>query len=436
MVSILTNIWFRLCSVLSVGANRLANQVPESVAGRLTGGFLVLTAVFMIGCLQGCAPSAQPMAPPTAPAMPVKLEDAEEKVLSDQSTFVATLKSRKSVNLKPQIEGRLLEILVKSGDIVKPGQQLMILDKSKQEAQVTNTEAAIESAVADEKNAQATLKSLQATKLSKIASLEFAQTQFRRYQQLNAQGAVSAENVDEKRNDLSIRKAELEANDAQMDAQQAQISRAQKQIMQARANRQEQLEQLKYFTVKAPFAGMIGDVPVRIGDYVTTETMLTTIDQTRPLEVYINVPTSMSSKLKMGLVADIVDDTGKIIEEGKVFFISSQVDNGQQTVLVKAEVQNLAGDLRSGQTANCKVIWGTVRTVTIPVTAVSRFSGQDFVFVAVPGAEGKLTASQRSVTLGPIEGNEYRVESGVKAGDRVVVTGVQNLADGVPINPS
>lgn len=436
MVSILTNSCLRLCNALSVSANRFVCGVSKTVAGGLTSGLLLVAAIFMIGCLQGCAPSAQPMAPPAAPAMPVRLEDAEEKVLADQSTFVATLKSRKSVNLKPQIEGRLLEILVTSGDIVKGGQQLMTLDKSKQEALVTNTEAAIESAVAEEKNAHATLKSLEATKLSKIASLEFAQTQFRRYQQLNAQGAVSAENVDEKRNDLSIKKAELEANDAQIDAQQAQISRAQKQIKQARANRQEQLEQLKYFTVKAPFAGMIGDVPVKIGDYVTTETMLTTIDQTRPLEVYINVPTSMSNKLRTGLVADIVDDTGKIIEEGKVFFISSQVDASQQTVLVKAEVQNLAGDLRSGQTANCKVVWGTVRTVTIPVTAVSRFSGQDFVFVAVAGAEGKMTASQRSVTLGPIEGNEYRVESGVKAGDRVVVTGVQNLADGVPINPS
>lgn len=400
---------------------------------RITSAFL---AVVITVCLQGCTPSAQPMAPPTVPTMPVKLEQVEEKVLSDQSTFVATLKSRKSVNLKPQIEGRLLEIMVKSGDMVKAGQSLMILDKSKQEALVGNTEAAIQSELAEEKNANATLKSLEATKLSKIASVEFAGAQFRRYQQLNNEGAVSAENLDEKRNDLSIRKAELEATAAQIDAQKAQISRAQKRIMQARAQRQEQLEQLKYFTVKAPFAGMIGDVPVRIGDYVTTETMLTTVDQTRPLEVYVNIPTSMSAKLRTGLTTDIVDDTGKKIEEGRVFFVSSQVDQNQQTVLVKAEVENLAGNLRSGQSANCKVIWGTVRTVTIPVTAVSRFSGQDFVFVAVPGPDGKMTASQRAVALGPIEGSEYRVISGVKAGERVVTSGVQNLTEGVPINPS
>lgn len=437
MVSIVTNAWLKLCNALSKSAKGRADGCPKSTADLPLRGFLALAALLCIaGSLQGCAPSAQPMAPPAAMPMPVKLQGVEQKVLADQSTFVATLKSRKSVNLKPQIEGRLLEILVTSGDIVKAGQQLMTLDKSKQEASVTNAEAAIESALAEEKNANATLKSLQANRLSRIASLEFAQTQFRRYQRLNGEGAVSAESVDEKRNDLSIRKAELEATDAQIDAQQAQISRAQKQIKQARANRQEQIEQLKYFTVKAPFAGMIGDVPVRIGDYVTTETTLTTVDQTKPLEVYINIPTSLSAKLRTGLVADIVNDTGRIVEEGRVFFISSQVDANQQTVLVKAEVQNVAGELRSGQTANCKIVWGTVSTVTVPVTAVSRFSGQDFVFVAVPGAEGKMTASQRAVTLGPIEGNEYRVESGIKAGDRVVVSGVQNLADGVPINPS
>lgn len=396
----------------------------------------LLSVVLLTGLLQSCAPSAQPtMAAPKVPAMPVKLDTASEKVLEDASTFVATLKSRKSVNLKPQVEGRLQEILVKSGDRVAAGQALVILDKSKQETLVANSDAAIETAIAEEKNAVAMVKSLKATRLTRVASMEFAGTQFQRYKALHADGAVSAESMDEKGNNLKISGAELDAVDAQINAQEAQVARCQKLISQAQAAKQEQIEQLKYFSVKAPFAGMIGDVPVKIGDYVTTETTLTTVDQTRPLEVYVNIPTSVSSKLKIGLTADVIDETGKTVEAGRIFFISSQVDEAQQTVLVKAELPNAQERLRSGQTANCRVVWGKVRAVTIPVTAVSRFSGQDFVFVA-RGSGEKLTASQRAVKLGTIEGNEYRVIEGVNAGDRVVTSGTLNLADGVEIRPS
>lgn len=398
---------------------------------------LLITAFILTGSLLGgCTTSAHTMAPPSVPSMPVKLTTATEKVVEDASTFVATLKSRKSVNLKPQIEGRVLNILVTSGNHVTAGQPLMILDKSKQETLVSNTDAAIESAVAEEKNAIATLKSLTASRLSKVANLEFSEKQFERYRKLNEDGAISTESVDEKRTSMSIAGAELEAIDAQIKAQEAEIARAQKHIKQAKAARQEQIEHLKYFTVRAPFAGMIGDVPVKIGDYVTTDTMLTTVDQTKPLEVYVHVPTSLSSKLRLGLKADVVDNAGKSIESGKIFFISSQVDEAEQTVLAKAELPNTDERLRSGQTANCRVIWGQVNAVTIPVTSVSRFSGQEFVFVAVPGEENKLYASQRAVKLGQIEGNEYRVISGVKPGDRVVTSGIQNLSDGIPVAPS
>lgn len=398
--------------------------------------FLSIWVLLSVSTLQGCAPSAKPMAPPAAPAMPVELGTANEQILDDASTFVATLKSRKSVNLKPQIEGRVLEIRVKSGDAVLTGQALMVLDKSKQEALVNNSEAEIESAIADETNARAMLKSLKATRLSKVGNLDFASMQFKRYKTLNADGAVSAESADEKRNNLTITQAELGAVDAQIAAQEAQISRAQKQIKVKRAEKQEQVEQLKYFTVKAPFGGLIGDVPVRIGDFVTTETTLTTVDQTKPLEVYLNIPTSESHKLTIGLVADIIDDTGKTIEAGKISFISSQVDPNQQTVLTKADLPNSAARLRSGQTANCRVVWGRTAAVTIPVTSVTRFSGQDFVYVAKKGTDGKMVASQRAVKLGPIKGNEYRVISGVKPGEQIVTSGIQNLADGVPIKPS
>jgi multidrug efflux pump subunit AcrA (membrane-fusion protein) len=71
----------------------------------------------------------------------------------------------------------------------------------------------------------------------------------------------------------------------------------------------------------------------------------------------------------------------------------------------------------------------------VPVTAVLRVSGQVFAFVA-EDAGGKLVARQRPITVGPITGDSYPIVAGVKPGDRIVVSGVQKLADGAPIQPA
>lgn len=384
--------------------------------------------------VSGCSP-AQPVAPRSMPAMQVVLAPATEKVLDDTSTYVATLKSRKSLNLRPQASGRILEIFVRSGEQVPQGAPIAELDKHKQEALVSSCEAAIQSAMAEKRNAEATLKTLAANRLSKVANVEFQRRQFSRYKQLNTEGAVSAENVDQVRNQLAVAEAEVEAVDAQLSAQHASVAKNDRLIEQARSQLLEQQEQLKYFTVRSPFAGIVGDIPVKLGDQVDTTSVLTTIDQSRPLELYVSVPTSQFQRLRKGLVVQILSADGKVSEEGRVFFISSQVDGKDQSILAKAELQNPANKLRSGQVVNARVIWDKVHVVTIPVTAVTRFSGQDFVYLAVESEPGKIHAKQTLVKLGDIEGNEYRVVSGLKPGDKIVASGGQNLSDGMPIQP-
>lgn len=369
------------------------------------------------------------------PAMPVKVEPATSRLLDESSTYVATFKSRKSVNLKPQVPGRILSILATSGDKVAKGAALVELDRFKQEAQTANTEAAIDSAIADEAGSAASLKSLAATKLSRLANVKFARAQFTRYQVLNKEGAVSTEAVDDYRNRLAVAEAEVEAIDAQIKAQEAMVNRNNKMVSRARAAMREQVEQQRYFTVRAPFNGTIGDIPVRVGDYVETTTMLTTVDEDFPLELYIAIPMAQAKHLRIGQAAQIIDETGTAVDTGKIFFVSPQVDSRDQSVLAKALFANQSHKFRSGQVVNSRVVWDKVSAVTIPVSAVSRMSGQDFVFVAENDAKGGTHAKQKVVKLGDIQGNDYRVLSGVKNGERVIVSGVQNLADGVPVKP-
>lgn len=405
-------------------------EKKHNFGAALTG---LLCAICLSSCQSGPPPGAgggMGMQP-----MPVKVEPAATKLLDESSSYVATFKSRKSVNLKPQVAGRILNILATSGDKVVKGAPLIALDPRKQEATTANTEAAIESALADKAGAEANLKMMKANRLSKVANVKFAQAQFERYQGLNKEGAVSAENVDDRRNRLSVAEAEVEAIDAQIKAQEALVSRSSKTVAQATAAMQEQQEQKNYFTVCAPFNGVVGDIPVRVGDYVDPNTVLTTVDEDFPLELYIAVPTTQSKNLRIGQAAQIIDDTGAVADQGKIFFVSPQVDQRDQSVLAKAVFDNKTHKFRSGQIVNARVVWDKVNAITVPVAAVSRMSGQDFVFVAEDDAKGSVHAKQKAVKLGEIQGNEYRVLSGVQSGERVITSGIQNLADGVPVKP-
>ena len=105
-----------------------------------------------------------------------------------------------------------------------------------------------------------------------------------------------------------------------------------------------QEEQLAYYTVRAPFDGVVGDIPVHVGDYVSSSTMLTTVDENKDLEAYIYVPTERASQIRMGLEVDLLDTNGKILEKSKIDFISPQVDNTLQGILAKAPMHIRAGD--------------------------------------------------------------------------------------------
>jgi RND family efflux transporter MFP subunit len=201
--------------------------------------------------------------------------------------------------------------------------------------------------------------------------------------------------------------------------------------MQAGVNEQE--AQLHYYKVVAPMAGIVGDIPVRVGDRVQVTTMLTTIDKPGNLEAYVQVPVERSASLKMGKEVQILDDQGKNIGQGKITFISPQVDNQTQTILTKATVPNDNGQLRTSQVVHTRVVWGSHPGIEVPVLSVSRIGGQFFVYVA-DDSGGKSVAHQKQIQVGAMDGNNYVVLGGLKAGDKVIVSDTQMLADGMPVS--
>jgi len=230
--------------------------------------------------------------------MPVKVLEARAVPVSDATEYVATVKSRDSAVIMPQVEGQVTQIFVHSGERVEAGAAMMEIDPLKQ---------------------QATVKSQESSRAAQQANLNWTKQQYERAQGLFAAGVVSKQDLDQA-------KSAMDAAQAQMDSLDSQV--------------REQEVQLHYYKVMAPRGGIVGDIPVRVGDRVTVSTQLTTVDQPGSLEAYVYVPIEHSTQLKMNLPVQIIDSEGKVLADTRISFISPQVDNSTQTVLVKARIAN------------------------------------------------------------------------------------------------
>ncbi|MBD2420656.1 efflux RND transporter periplasmic adaptor subunit [Anabaena cylindrica FACHB-243] len=373
------------------------------------------------------------------PAVKVKLSTVQTGTVEDATEYIASLESRRSVNLQPRIQGQVAQIFVRSGDPVVAGASIMQIDARQQQAAVNSLSAAGQASQAQLENARATLKSLQAERLANVADVRLNQQDYDRYSELAAQGAVSRQTKDQYANRLATAKAQLGAIDSRIQAQQATISQAEKSLLQADANVRQQQVELQYYKITAPFNGTVGDVPIKVGDFVSTSTPLATITQNRPLEVNIPVPLERGSQLRQGLPVELITAQGQILGTTEVFFISPSISNNSQSILVKALYNNSAGQLRADQLIRARVIWDQRSGVLIPTTAVSRIAGENFVFVAQteksPEGASQLIAKQKRVKLGNIKGNDYQVIEGLKVDEKLIVSGIQNLRDGLPIMP-
>jgi multidrug efflux pump subunit AcrA (membrane-fusion protein) len=130
----------------------------------------------------------------------------------------------------------------------------------------------------------------------------------------------------------------------------------------------------------------------------------------------------------------LVTDAGEVVATSRIEFVSPQVDERTQSVLVKAPVAAGQG-FRTQQFMRAQIVWSSEPALTIPALAVTRVNGQYFLYVAEQ-QDGALLAKQRLVHVGPLLGNEYVVVEGLKPGERVVTSGIQRLGDGVPVAPT
>ena len=351
-----------------------------------------LVAVPLFLLVVACGGAPQPAGPPAGgmPPAPVEVLTLESRSIERTGEYVGTIRSRRTTTIQPQAEGFLVRILVSSGTRVDAGTPLFEIDAPAERAAL----AAIES-----------------TRVAREADAEFARQQAERAKALLAVGAMSQQEFEQ-------------ATTAQRTAE-AQLRAVSEQIRQQQA-------QLAYFRVVAPGPGVVGDVPVRVGDRVTRSTVLTTLDDNSALELYVNVPVQEAAGLRTGLPVRILSASGDLLATEAVNFVSASVDDATQTVLVKAPVRS-AEQFRTEQTVRAVLVFSEEPGLTIPITSATRINGRYFVFVVEAGDGGATVARQRPVTVDGIVGNDYVVSDGLAPGARLIVGGIQKIGDGAPV---
>jgi len=326
------------------------------------------------------------------PPVPVQMEKVPAAQIRDASEYVATLRSRLSVQVQPQVAGYLTQIFVTAGTVATPDLPLMEIDPRQQ---------------------QALVRSQVATRAANEANLKFWRQQRERVQHLFSGGAATRQDLDQAETSLRQAEAAVAASGQQVQAQSV---------------------QLRFYKVTAPYAGTVGDIPVRVGDFVTQSTLLTTLDDNEVLESYVDVPLERAAGLRMGMPVELLDAAGEVAATAEMSFISPRANADTQTILTKAHFPNQDGKLRSGQFTRARVIWGEHKGPAVPVLAIQSRNGQAFAWVVTEDrAQGGLIAQPRPVQVGAIQDQRYPITKGLAVGDTVVVSGVQKLRPGARV---
>jgi membrane fusion protein (multidrug efflux system) len=314
--------------------------------------------------------------PPGGFAMPVEVAVARRDTVVDALQATGQIEALQSIELKPEIEGRVTAILIREGQAVAQGTPLFRIDDAELKAQVARAEA----------------------------DWDLANNALKRTRDLLAQNASSA--------------ADLEQAEAT-----ERSSRAQMDLLKVRQDRT---------TVRAPFGGVVGRRSVSLGDYVTTSSTLISLQTVDPQRATFQVPERYAEKLQQGQRVQIrVASLQNQEFTGIVDFVDPVVQLPARTILVKAQVPNRRRQLQSGMFIEARLATDMrPNAVLVPEEAIVPMQGANFVWVVV---EGK--AARRQVGIGIRIPGFVEIRSGVDEGEQVVVGGMERIAmDGMPVN--
>jgi len=309
-------------------------------------------------------------------ALPVEVVAARVERVVDAVSATGQIEAVQSIELRPEVEGRLVEILMREGAEVAAGEPLFKVDDAELRTQVVRAEA----------------------------ELTLAEQALQRTRQLLEDKASSPA-------DLERAEATARSNQAALDLLKLRLDRT---------------------LVRAPFAGVVGARLMSLGDYVTTATRLVTLQTVNPQRAVFGVAERYAERVRLGqrVTFRVAALAGRTFA-GAVQFVDPVVQLPARTILVKAEVPNPDRALRAGMFIEAELVVETrPQAIVVPEDAVLPLEGADYVWVAVDS-----TVTRRSVTLGVRRPGWVEVLRGVEGGEHVVVGGLERLTEGARVLP-
>lgn len=404
---------------------------------------LLSLTIILSGCGAEAAGGPPNMPPPAVDVAPVAQEDIQLN-----SEWVATIDGSVNAIIQPQVMGYLVRQLYQEGAFVRKGQVLFEIDPRPFQALVDQASAQFAQAESQVVQAQSQVEQAQSQIAQSAAQLRKAELDVQRDTPLAQAHAIAQSQLDTEIQAQAAADAALRASKANFTTSQAAVKTAQAAVQAAKASLSQAQLNLGFTQVHSLIDGIAGVAQTQIGNLVKTDTTLTTVSQVDPIRVYfpiseqeyLNLAAGRKPGDPAGLLASgqvpslelVLSNGATYPHKGQVSFADRQVDPQTGTIRIAASFPNPGNLLRPGQFGRIRALTGVRKdALLVPQRAVTEMQGKHQVAVVLAGNKVQI----RQVTLGPTVGSRYVIDSGLKAGERVVVEGLAKAMDGGTVTP-
>jgi membrane fusion protein, multidrug efflux system len=391
---------------------------------------LFLAISGLCATLLGCVNKAQPNF--ARPPAPVVVSTAVSQDVSNYMDALGKIVARETVEIKPQVSGRIEKIHFTDGANVRKGTLLFTIDPRPFEANLKQAQANLAKDIAAKKQAEANLA-------REVARENWGLAQVNRYRTLVEQGVVAREQYEQIRVDYDTLKANSEAARAAVRSAEETIKVDQAAIDNTKV-------QLSYCYIHSPIDGRAGQRLVDIGNVVNpggpsnsesnsgaSSNALLVIERLDPIYADFTISqnnlTHVQEQMRAGSLSAEVrlpDSTGDAVS-GRLTFVDNAVQTETGQVTLRATLPNPDHRFWPGRFVNVRLLLGMVQgAVLVPANAPQMSAAGSYVYVIKPDS----TAEQRTVSLGQRQGDLVIVEKGVSAGEKVVVNGQLGVTPG------
>ena len=385
------------------------------------------------------------------PVVSVVVAPVVQKTVPIYTELTARTDATDSVDIRARVKAYLLSQSYAEGTMVKAGQVLFTLDKREYEAQAMQAKAQLSKAEADLAQARerSFVETAEANLQIAVAQANKADQDVNRLKPLAEQQAVPQQDYDNALAAQKAARADVVGRQAALNTskvnQTAAIQQALAAVEAGKASVRQAELNLEYCSITTPISGIAGTRQVAPGNLVGQgeATLLTTVSNVNPMRVFLSISESdyltiqrkrAEGKMKGGAELELILADGSTFpHKGRIIIADRAVDLKTGTLSLVAEFPNPNALLRPGQFGRVRLA-ATIaeNALLVPQKAVTEMQSAKIVYVVGDGNKVAL----RSVTLGERVGQDYIITEGVKAGERIIVEGIQKARPGDTVNPT